>query len=151
MRPLMYLLIPLLIFSCNSSEEDCFVISASINMLVKSQDGKNLLDPKNPNAFDKNDIKLFYLEKGEKVRPPESSLLFYDQSQEYEIRIFPNIDKEEKFPITLIQWTKSDTDTIKCKIERADCSVTVTKVWFNEKEVVFEKTDKISRFFEIVK
>jgi len=125
-------------------------MSTGVTMLVKSHDGKNLLDPKNPNAFHKNDIQLFYLKKNEKISSYEFSVGFYDESQEYEIMIFPNTDKEKKLPITLIQWAESDTDTIKCKIERSDCSEICTQVWFNGKEK-WKITDGTPRFFEILK
>lgn len=149
MKPPIYLLMPLLIFSCNSNKEDCFVMSTRVTMSVKSHDGKDLLDPKNPNAFHENDIRLFYLKKGKKTRSDDPYVLsvdFFDQRHEYVVGIHPNT----KFPITLIQWAESDTDTIKCKIERSDCSEICTQVWFNGKEK-WKITDGTPRFFEIVK
>ena len=149
MKYLVYLLISPLILSCNSDKGDCCIhYNIGITMLVKSHDGKNLLDPKNPNAFHKNDIQLFYLKKNEKTRSYEFSVGFYDERQEYEIRIVPNTDKEEKLSRTLIQWTKSDTDTIKCAFNRSH-GETCTRVWFNGKEKW--KGDGTPRFFEIVK
>ncbi|HEX9650416.1 MAG TPA: hypothetical protein VGA21_07640 [Cyclobacteriaceae bacterium] len=145
----------MVLFSSCISEDDQFIVDVGIGISVKGSIGEDLLDPENPSSYKESDIKLHYLKNGQKQEVFFPNLdnpkgFGITQNQEgYRIGILPNIDKTEEFPLTLIEWNSTDTDTIKCSIERKSNSEICTKVWLNE-NLVWEGYET-ERFFEIIK
>ncbi len=122
--------------SCSKQIRDTEV-SIGVDISVKDSAGNDLLDPSFPGSFKEDSIRLYYLENGKRVEvyysnmtDPRNFFIFYENS-EYLIRIFPNDDKSSDYPVTYIDWDKSDEDTIKCVITRTRNTTNVTKVWFD--------------------
>lgn len=122
------------------------------------------MDPDNPQAFDKKDIKLYYLINGEKqevfdgrLNHPRNFFIFnrgeeLKNSDGYGIRIFANISESDEFPITYVQWNEADTDTIKTKYRRTPNMIVLTKAWYNGKLVYDGETNgNAEPYIQIVK
>jgi len=162
-----YLLMIFVIFiiSCSKQEDQKLDnigvnVDRDINISVKDSAGNDLLDPENPQAIRESEIWLYYLIDGKKEKVyipnldhPRNFFIFKDHrnydSSEYIIRVFPNDEKSNSYPITYIQWNNADTDTIKCEIERTEYEVRCTKVWYNG-ELKWKGNDTW-RYFEIIK
>lgn len=54
--------------------------------------------------------------------------------------VFPNVDKNEEYPKTIIHWTENEQDTIRCSIQREPNREICRQVWFND-ELVWESYD----------
>lgn len=93
------------------------------------------------NAYNHEDIKLFYILDGRELEVFDSNLdqpkgfFIYNQGAEYRMTVFPNVDKNEEYPETIIQWTENDQDTVKCSIERGPNMEVCRQVWLNERLV----------------
>lgn len=155
MKLIIYILTLLLSTSCGSDENDQVIVDTDINVSIKNSDGVDLLDSANPHSYREDSIKLFYIKNGEEVEVFDADMdypkgfFIYKHENEYRMRIFPNIDKSEEFPLTYIKWNETTIDTIKCIIERKSNSQICKKVWFNN-ESVWEAYET-ERFFEIIK
>lgn len=142
--------------SCNSESQEQFVVSGSVDISVKDKDGSDLLNPDNENSLDINLIKIYYEIGGKKIEVNEPDLdhskgFFITREHEngYRIVIHLNMDINEEYPLTYIEWNPDDTDTIKCLIERTWNTEICKKVWFNG-EIVWDDYST-ERFFEILK
>ncbi|NPA67323.1 MAG: hypothetical protein GXO50_01810 [Chlorobi bacterium] len=156
MKNLIYLLLVMSLIACSKEENtEQFIIDTDIDISLKDDDGNDLLDPNNTDSYDENTIKIIYEVNGEQFEFYDEKLdapkgfFIYQHENEYRLRLFPNISDIENYPVTYIKWNESDTDTIKCLIERKFNSEICRKVWFNDK-VVWESYDT-DRYFEIIK
>lgn len=154
MKYLFFFLSALFFTSCTDDNEQ-FIVDTAINISVKDVDEKDLLNPNNSNSLNQNEFKILYEINGEQIEVNDENLDYskgffvYKHENEYRIRIFPNTDKNDLYPTTYIEWSKMDTDTIRCEIERKESSTICKKVWFNE-ELVWQAYDT-ERFFDIIK
>ena len=146
----------LILFSSCSSDDEQFIVSAAIDISVKDSEGNDLLNPENVNSFKENQINIFYVVNGQELifyngdlAHPKGFFIYKEEKSEFRIRVFPNMDKNLELPVTYIKWNSTDTDTIRCSIERKSNSEIVTKVWLNE-NLVWEGYET-ERFFEIIK
>lgn len=154
------MLISALLFlgACDADEPDCcFNMDVGVDMMVSSEDGTDLLNPDNPGAFLEKDISLYYLVDGESERYFRSHLdasrgftIYRNESLDaYVISIFPNTAESEAYPITYIEWSETDTDTLRCEFERTKNSLLGTQVWFNGQ---LKRGPSIAeRVFEVIK
>lgn len=155
MKYLLLFLTTILLTSCNSDDKEQFIIDTVVNISVKDNDGNDLLNANSQNSLDQNEFKLFYEINGEQVEVYDENLdhskgfFIYRHENEYRIRIFPNSQKNNSNPTTYIKWNETDTDTLRCEIERNDNSEICKKVWFNDK-LVWQAYDT-ERYFEIIK
>ncbi len=146
----------MLLISCNSDGNEQFFIDTSITISVKDINGTDRLDPQNPNNLNESDIKLYYLKDGEAQEVFNGNLdhpkgfFIYEHQEEHRIAIFPNVDRSEEYPVTYIQWSEQDMDTIKCKIKRTSSSEVCTEVWFNN-DLKWDSSQPVERYFEITK
>jgi len=154
MKYLFFFLSALFFASCTDDNEQV-IVDTDINISVKDEDGNDLLNPDNSNSLNQNEFKIFYEINGEQIEFYDENLDYpkgffvYQHENEFRIRIFPSTDKNALYLITYIEWSKMDTDTIRCEIERKESSTICKKVWFNE-ELVWQAYDT-ERFFEIIK
>lgn len=155
MKYLLFFLTAVLFNSCNSDDKDQFIIDTAINISLKDKDGNDLLSTDSPNSLNQNEFKLYYEINGEQVEVNDEELdyskgfFIYQHENEFRIRIFPNSQDNSLITNTYIKWNKTDTDTIRCEIERSNSSEVCKKVWFNDK-LVWQAYDT-ERYFEIIK
>lgn len=154
MRKILCLFGIALLLSCQKENNDfcgCLFFDLTVEMSVVDKNGTDLLDPKNPLAIDRSKIKLFYPENGilkEVFNPlgdyPRDFMIYPVEGKNYRIRVFTTT------PITYIQWSDADTDTLKCEYIKTDNSTICSKVWFNDAPV-YDIKDGKERYFEVVK
>ena len=155
MKYLIYFFMAPLFTSCSTNKSSQFIVDTDINISIKDSEGNDLLNPAYPDSYQKGNIKLFHIINGEQIEIFDANMNYpkgffiYKHENEYRIRVFPNTDKSEQQLITLIKWNETDTDTIRCNVERTSNSEICRKVWFNN-EVVWEAYET-ERFFEILK
>lgn len=126
--------------SCNKDKTQKNVIDTQIDVFIENSVGENLLLGSTPNAINPDSIKLQYLINGDKFTVynsamdcPRNVCTISDPGSE-RIRIFPNDEESEDYPITYINWGNGDIDTLKCHFTRKENGSTVIcdKVWFND-------------------
>lgn len=158
-----FFLIGLVIFfiGCSDGTDCCpnptnaTIVSLGISMSISDVNGNDLLDPQNPDAYTKDEIKLFYLIDGEPVEvynpgmDHPNGFKIFQHENEYRIGIALNHDENENPPVTYIHWSNGDTDTLQATFRRWDNGIEVRKVWFNN-ELRWQFSDGDS-YFEIVK
>lgn len=147
----------LLIFtSCNKEEETKLVgafIGVGINVSIKNNLGEDLLDPNNPNAFNENDIKVYYLIDGEMIEVfdplmdyPRNFKIFKNES-DFRVRIF--LDHSTDKTTTYIKWNDSEIDEIKADIYTTENHISYSKAWYNS-DLVCEDA-RGGCYYEIIK
>lgn len=155
MKYLFFILSIMSFLSCNKDDSEQFIIDTAINISVKDAEGNDLLNSNSLNSLNQNVFKVIYEINGEQIEINDENLDYpkgffvYQHENEYRIRVFPNTDKNTSYPITYIQWSEIDTDTLKCEIDRNESSEICKKVWLNN-ELVWQSYDT-ERFFEIIK
>jgi len=143
------------IAACTSTMEQAnFNLDTAIEIVVVDEANTDLLNPDNPDAFKQENIRTFHLKNGvtEEVydsnMDAERGFLIYEQAEQFHLRLFPNDAQKETFPITYIQWTEGNVDTIKCQYRRGNNFVICSKVWVNN-ELAWEGNDQ--RLIQILK
>lgn len=151
-----------LLFSCNKDNPSNVVISTQIDVFVEDASGNNLLIGTSSNAVNFDSIKLMYLINGTShnvynsdLDCPRAICLITDTGSE-RVRIFPNDEVGEEYPITYIDWGNNDIDTLKCHFIRKDndegSSVVCDKVWLNDTLMFPDSAiTEFGRAFKIVK
>ena len=156
MKTMTILILTMLLYTSCKHEEDMVVISIALELSIIDEDGKDLLNPENPNAIVEGDIKKSYLIDGEieEVNNPlmdnPRGFRIFKHEHEYRIEFSLNDSESEEYPITYMEWNENDMDTIKCEIEKKSNSTICTKVWFND-ELKWESSNQTERFFTIIK
>lgn len=159
MKNIMYAIITALAVlssACNKDSTEGFVHSAELYLTVKNNEGKDLLDPNNPESFKEEDIHLLYIVDGKAQKVYDENMTIpkgfkiVKLDSEYSIKLFLNSDPSEKNPITYIQWDDNSIDTLKAEYRR-NGSVICTKVWFNDEIRWDSSVENTIRSFEIVK
>ncbi|MDA3780794.1 MAG: hypothetical protein PF487_11340 [Bacteroidales bacterium] len=155
MKYLFFILSIMFFLSCNKDDSEQFIIDTAINISVKDAEGNDLLNSNSSNSLNQNVFKVIYEINGEQIEINDENLDYpkgffvYQHENEYRIRVFPNTAKNTSYPITYIQWSEIDTDTLKCEIDSTESSEICKKVWLNN-ELVWQAYDT-ERFFEIMK
>lgn len=172
MNILLLLIIIFLGISCSEENNNLvgYQYDTSIYIEVVDQQGSDLLDTSNTNHFNIDNIKIFHMIDGELtecfnglsdvpkgfeiINPNHYSFneqcLFWLQATD----ISYHTNKLETLqPITYIQWSEMDMDTIQCQYSQTESSLITTKVWFNGNVVwnIDEKENNDPRLFQIVK
>jgi hypothetical protein len=146
--------------SCSKSNDDepqpQALVDINIELSIKNSSGEDLLDPNNPNAYKAKNIKLYYLINGEKKEIFDENLTYprnffiFKHESEYRIRVFQNHSETERLPITYIEWSPDDTDTLQTEIFRDENSIRATKTWFNG-ELKWDVENEQEPYFSIIK
>lgn len=141
MKKLAMIIMFLVAVGCDKNNDDNPVQTVNaigIEFSIVDENGNDLLNPASLNAYQEDDIKLYYEIGGVKkeVNSPSSTnpdgILIYQHESEYRIGIALNHDENEPLPITYIQWNATDTDTLKAEFRRWGASnIAVEKVWYN--------------------
>ena len=161
MKYLFFSIASLLLFSCNKQKIGGIAISVDIDIAVKNSSGQNLFVETTPNYIKKESIELIYLINGNKstvynpnLDCPRNVCDIQDIDGSNLVRVFPNTDHGDEYPITYIKWTDQDTDTLKCHFYRANEGNTVIcdRVWLNGVSVYPENAVAgKSRGFTVIK
>lgn len=164
MKNLIYLITIIMgIFACNKEKNDDihYNLDTDISITVISENGIDLLNSDNTDAFLEENIKIYYLVNGEmeevydpnmdnprnfSINEPEVN------GDKYWMELSLNIasDTTEVYGITYIKWNDIDTDTIQCDYKSGNGYTIITKVLFNKKNV-WEGDGLNGRYFEIIK
>jgi hypothetical protein len=156
MKKIIILIAIFTVCACNSNDDDTaqVVLDTRIDFTIKDSNGLDLLNPETPNAFLEEDIFLKYLVNGEEQnvyygnQDSPKNLFIFEHEGTYRIRIFPNMEASEELPITYVDWSETDRDTIKCAYNRyGNNNIVCTKVWLNG-DVIWESGE---RYVEIIK
>lgn len=151
MKPILLTLLVLIMLGCNTDKEDCCVIySLGANIALTNASGEDLLNPNNPNAYKKENIRVFHLIDGEQKRAGIDDFLYRDADSIYRYRTFVNYEGNDEYPITYIDWSETDRDTIKSEIYRSGNITRVIKLWCNG-ELVWDGNSGTTGEFTIVK
>ena len=155
---LVLILLTLTVFvSCKKSSSYSYTKDIKIEILLSDDEGFDLFNPESYNYYNKDSIKIFYIINEMEVEinnpllnPPRNFYVNYSQNR-FRLQLFPNHDNSDEFPVTLIKFNNTVTDTIRCDFEREINSITCTKVWYND-DLVWEATSPNQpRLFEIIK
>jgi len=139
----------LMLLSCSSNEvnhhenHDPYPMMPSMVFKVVSPEGVDLLNPNNPNAYLRKDIKVNYLlndgtevfytysnstDHFEIITPEESGREFYFLN----LRLNGSVKNEA---ITYIKWKNTDIDTIKSNYS-SNSVFQCSEIWYNSKQVL---------------
>lgn len=165
MKNLIYhLLITITMLSCSSEDnnngESSYALSNNLDFKVKSDDGTDLLNPNNSNAYLEENIKIYYVKENgdieeiyysnldlprnfDIVSPADSG-----EEEEYYMRVFLNSYMLEN-ATTYIEWNETDTDTIKANYNSGNGYMLLSKAWYNN-VLVFNR-DETNNTIEITK
>ncbi|MCB9349918.1 MAG: hypothetical protein H6573_20765 [Lewinellaceae bacterium] len=151
-----------LLFSCNKDNPVKEVVDTQIDIFIEDASGNNLLTGASSNPINFDSIKLMYLISGTShtvynsdLDCPRAICLISDTGIE-RVRIFPNDEVGEEYPITYIDWGNGDIDTLKCHFLRKDndeeSSIVCDKVWLNDTPMFPDNAiTEFGRAFKIVK
>lgn len=131
----------LLLASCKKSDVPLGVnIDTQVNLILKNQSGRDLLNPSTPGYYNPENIRLYYLKDGKKQEvykptadyPRNFFVIKNEGNNEYCIRIFANettVDRE--ITTTYVQWNAARQDTIKTLMSVGPNYIYADKVWYN--------------------
>ncbi len=120
--------------SCKKSKNNSVVIDAVVDIQFVNEQNENLIGQ--VETVDFNNLKIYYLINGKSelfskgnLEHPKGYMIFKDKNGKKIVRLFLNT--QGRAPITLIQFNKADTDTVKCEFYKKDGSIICKKVWYN--------------------
>ena len=157
MKCLLIVLVAFSIISCSFEDiKNAVFISGGVEFNVLDIQGNDLLNPQIESNFNNTEnIKIYFVINGEAVlfdKPnldlPKGYLIYKKENEDvYRMGLFVNL--EGNTTTTLIKWNNTETDTIKCEIERkGNYYISVSKVWYNN---VLKYDGDGEIYFEIVK
>lgn len=157
MKCLLIVLVAFSIISCSSEDtKNAVFISGGVEFNVLDIQGNDLLNPQIESNFNNTEnIKIYFVINGEAVlfdKPnldlPKGYLIYKKENEDvYRMGLFVNL--EGNTTTTLIKWNNTETDTIKCEIERkGNYYISVSKVWYNN---ILKYDGDGEIYFEIVK
>ena len=152
MKSILFAIILMFLVSCNKDDDNCgcTIISLDANISLKNAAGKDLLDPNNPDSYKKNNIKIYHLINGEQKPAGLDDIIFQDSDSIYRYRTFVNYEGNDAFPITYIDWSETDRDTIISEIYKTENQTRAIKIWFNN-ELMWDVENGGDREFTIIK
>ena len=155
MKNLMLLFMSFLVLYACKKETDKVskVLDVYIDFSVINSNHEDLLDSENSNAFDQNQIGIYYDREGEPIYYQTTNNLdysnahyFYKENIDslYTIRIFLNSDNSVQYPITYVKWNETDMDTIKASYMRSENIVRLDSIWYNN-NLIWNFNDAVER------
>ena len=153
------LAITFLFVGCKDSEDripeqDAFIYRLHADFSIVNSKNADLLNPETPGHLNIADFRVYYLINGEKklfYKPDYDypyGYLYNDELREGKtsVRIFFNSSETEDRPITYVQWSNQDTDTIQVEYERTINGVIQKNIWLNGEHIWDRKDDKLEYF-----
>ncbi len=158
MKQIIILVVIVSLFSCEKNKVD---ITDVCDISYFDKNGKDLLDPNNPESFKETDIDIYYLIDGIKVKQYQENLEYPEsfsisdeiRENKHYMRLFLNHQKLDanNRAITYIKFGNSIEDKIEgeFKTYKNSSSIQVVKIWYND-ELMWQNTTS-SIWFEIIK
>ena len=151
-------ILALVLSSCKKEKSNESVFDVGVDITVKSKDGKDLLNPSTQNAYLAQNIKIFYLINGVKEEvfyenyDHPRNFMIYEKDGVYRMGLTLNYSSTEAYPITYVQWSENNTDTLKTEIFRESGIESCKDIWLNN-NLVWKNEDyeKGERKIEIIK
>lgn len=153
----LFFMVVVFVVIAGCSDDNHTVMDVQIDVLMRSADGADLLNPATPGYYDASDITLYYVKngipevyfEGNLERPHGFYIKQDDVSGKYILDIVPNYsDNEER--VTLLEIKGVRTDTIKTTImPNRKNNVTVGKVWLND-DLVWVNESLTPRQIELI-
>ncbi|MBN3582649.1 hypothetical protein JYB64_09670 [Algoriphagus aestuarii] len=144
----------LIVNSCKENEQPTFfTVDMMAFITVLDKQGNNLLDPNQEGAYDFRDIKIYYKRNGIMEEFYEAHL---DMPRNFRIDP-PEFERDYIMALvldsekTVIQWNKTEADTIQAEIQDDASSVIVQKVYFMGELKWDGETATKGRGFTIIK
>lgn len=152
MKTVLLAFLLLIAVGCNKDDDDCgcAIISLSADISIENTAGEDLLDPNSPNSYKKRDIKTYHLINGEEKRAGIDDNIYQDADSIYRYRTFVNYEGNDEFPITYIDWSETDRDTIKSEIYRTNNQTRAIKIWYNG-DLMWDVENGGEPYFTIIK
>ncbi len=159
MRNLLLFLLIASIQGCDNSDDKMqqFNLDTGVEFSIRNTENEDLLNPGNPNSFDVNTIKVFYVIDGKTTEVYDKDLDYprnfriYEHQDEYRIAIFPNHAETEQKPITYVQWNESDRDTIEVAYDRSQDALLQNRIWLNGEQVWERGDNTVDPYFVLEK
>lgn len=126
---LAFLLLIVVGFNMDDDDCGCTIISLSADKSIEDSAGEDLLNPSSPNSYKKRDIKTYHLINGEEKRAGIDDNIYQDADSIYRYRTFVNYEGNDESPITYIDWSETDRNTIKSEFYRTDNQTRAIKIW----------------------
>ena len=125
--------------SCEKEDNDITNVDTNIDIAFIDSEGLDLLDPSNPNAYDKDQIKIYQLKDSKKelffegnLDYPNGYFIFKEGDMEfYNIRILATGVLEDSIATIYLELDSNNTDTINSYIEKGNNSYICKKVLYN--------------------
>ena len=130
-----------------------------VGIFVINKDCEDLLNSDHPNAFKQKNIKVFYLindELEEINDPKKGGFTIYKHSGEDRSHMRLTVNNrvgeksKSKNPITYIQWSENDVDTLQCETIKINGYNRATKPRFNG-ELITTEHPKKGLYLELIK
>jgi hypothetical protein len=159
MKNLILFTIIFLVTSCNNdkNEPNGFNLDANVNINLRSNEGLDLL---NTTKYNSNNFKVYYKINNEFIEQNHSHLdyprqfIIDTQRNPITMILFLNSSSIETYPITVIKWNETESDTLKTSFRRGSGNdgqfVICEKIWLNN-ILVWEINNKNERQISIVK
>ncbi len=155
-RILALLILGVCMISCSDDEENCCTnVDIAISIKYLNENGDNLLEFEN-GGMNFADINVYQKVNNEWVRYSEGGsdypkgIQIIEREDGKYLRITPStVIDNGNYSETKLEFSESDSDIIKTKIDKSNGNTVVTKVWYNE-QLKWEAYQS-ERKFEIVK
>lgn len=116
----------------DSNTEFGYSGSSYVNLFVKDSNGKDLLNPSNPNAYQQYNLRVFYLKDGKKSEVLDTILY---QIMPYNDSLFC-LHLQCYYTIYL-QWNMVETDTLECRVNDTGHGLILLSILYNGKPISF--------------
>jgi hypothetical protein len=129
--------------ACHNEEPGpcgCTNIDVATRIVITDENNRNLLDASTPGHFNADDIRIYYVRKGERKEVFQANLdnprFFaieqYGPDNEYTMKLFPDMDaRNEEVTTTIVKWNTFTEDIVECEIFKNGNTTSITKVWYN--------------------
>ena len=144
MRKVMFFILILIIAASCDETPSGINVANNVDIIVEDDQGNDMLDPENLDAYTDGDISIYYLIDGVKEYPFAGNLhypnfynIYTDPPffENYFLRVYAYFDSEKKveYPVTYIHWDEegTDIDTLEFHFNYNGNSVTWDKLWLN--------------------
>ncbi len=163
MKHFLLLLIIFSMISCDKNSTEDFFAETSFDISYFDTNGNDLLNPNEPISYKREDIDIYYLINGEKIKQYHEHLsnpeFFFISDEIRENKYFmaltpndQNLDNNNR-AITYIDFGNNVEDKVECEFKTYENSsrIQVVKIWYNDELKWEYSTGGSVRWIEIIK